>query len=135
MSDDDDTKVNEKCQAKTTDLPVTKSNPGSNNNGTKSNPGSTKGHQAESITTALASDTAKVYKQEKEEVEIGSETGEKNEEEATGEGEGELEITGEVMGGGRRERKKDRKEASAKKSFTPGAGQMADGEKKNLTII
>ena len=130
MSDDDDTKVNEKCQAKTTDLPVTKSNPRSNNNGTKSNPGSTKGHQAESITTALASDTAKVYKQEKEEVEIGSETGEKNEEEATGGGEGELEITGEVMGRGRRERKKDRKQASAKKSGTPGAGQMADGEEE-----
>ena len=29
------------------------------------------------------------------------------------------------MGGGRRERKKEKKEASAKKSGTPGAGQMA----------
>ena len=60
MSEDDDTKVNEKCQAKATDSPVTKSDHGSNNNGTKSNPGSTKGHKAESITTALASYTAKV---------------------------------------------------------------------------
>ena len=125
MSDDANSKENEKCQAKATDSPVTKSDPGSNNNGTKSNPGGTRGHQAESNTTTLASNTATVYKQEKEEVEIGSETGKENEEEATREGEGEVEITGEVMGGGRRERKKEMKEASAKKSWTPGAGQMA----------
>ena len=53
------------------------------------------------------------------------ETGKENEEEATGGGEGEVEMTGKVMGGGRRERKKERKEASAEKSGTPGAGQMA----------
>ena len=33
MSDDDDTKENEKCQAKATDSPVTKSDHRSNNNG------------------------------------------------------------------------------------------------------
>ena len=58
MSDNDDTKVSKKCQAKDANSPVTKSDPGSNNNGTKSNLGSTKSHQAESITTELASDTA-----------------------------------------------------------------------------
>ena len=64
MSDDDYTKVKEKCQAKAADSPVTKSASGSNNNGTKSSPGSTKGHQAESITDEPASDTVEVYEQE-----------------------------------------------------------------------
>ena len=124
MADETYSKVNEKCQAQATDLQVTKSNPGSNNNGTKSNPGSTRGHQVESTTNELASNTAKVYEQEEEEVRITSETGKENEKGATGGGEGEVEITGEVMGGSRKERKKDRTEASAKNSGTPGAGQM-----------
>ena len=130
MSDDDDTKVNEKCQAKAADSPVTKSASGSNNNGTKSSLGSTKGHQAESITNEPASDTAKVQEQEKEKEEISSETGEEEEDEVTEVG--EVEITKEVMGGGKEE---EGKEAAGKKSRTPGAGLMASRDNRYREVI
>ena len=38
------------------------------------------------------------------------------------------------MGGGRRERKKERKEGAAKKSGTPGAGQMASSNTRYLEV-
>ena len=127
MLDDDDTKLNEKCQAKAADSPVKKSASGSNNNG------STKGHQAESIINEPASDTAKVYEQEEEKEESSSETGEEEDDEVTEVG--EVEITKEVMGGGKEEEKKEGKEAGAKKSRTPGADLMASRDNRYREVI
>ena len=119
MSVKNDSKLDEKFQAQASDSQVTKSHTGSNNNSTKSDPGSTTGHQAKSITNKLSSKTAKVYNQEEEEVRTGSEIGKEKEEGASRGGRGEVEITGEMTSGSRKERRRARKEASGKKSEDP----------------